>query len=90
MNVIDMKGQFSIAGDWDDAPVGRMLEAEAQRVPVATITVDADTLARLLHLASTAHHSYEVATGKADADWQTWYAKWMVGGGNSATGATHA
>jgi len=46
--------------------------------PAITTFNSAGDLARALRRASTAHGEHEKRTGKADPDWQDWYAEYMV------------
>jgi hypothetical protein len=39
---------------------------------------DSKTLANLLRDAADAHHEYEQASGKADADWPNWHVNWVA------------
>jgi hypothetical protein len=39
----------------------------------------AEKLTQLLKDAANAHHEYESVLGRADSDWQSWYAAYIVG-----------
>jgi hypothetical protein len=44
---------------------------------LATITLTEEQLRQALIAAQQAHHLYEKATGKVDADWPAWYAQYI-------------
>jgi len=46
--------------------------------------MDANQFEALLRSAAKAHHAYEKATGKPDAEWEKWYARHMAEEYNAA------